>query len=140
MDRERILIKISKLDNDMNEIHQIIPTSFKQYQKIEKKRACERLLQISVECVIDITALIVSGLRLGLPNNENDIFEKLVNAKVITEEMGEKLKMMKGFRNIIVQEYSHINDGIVYDILMDRLDDFKEFRRGIVGWLNRYKG
>ena len=140
MDRERILIKINELDNYMNEIHQIMPTSFKQYQQIEKKRACERLLQISVECIIDIAALIVSGLRLGLPDGENDIFVKLVNAKVITEEMGEKLKMMKGFRNIIVHEYSHINDEIVYDILINRLDDFKEFRREIVGWLNRYKG
>lgn len=114
-------------------------SSFKQCQKIEKKRACERLLQISVECVIDITALIVSGRRLGLPNGENDIFEKLVNTEVITEEMGEKLRMMKGFRNIIVHEYSHINDEIIYDILINRLDDFKEFKREIVGWLNRYK-
>jgi uncharacterized protein YutE (UPF0331/DUF86 family) len=139
MDRERILIKINELDSYMNEIHQIMPTSFKQYQTIEKKRACERLLQISVECVIDIAALIVSGLRLGLPNGENDIFEKLVNAKIITKEMEKKLKMMKGFRNIIVHEYSRINDEIIYDILVNKLDDFKEFKEEIVGWLNRYK-
>ena len=39
MDRERILIKINELDSYINEIHQIMPASFKQYQKIEKKRA-----------------------------------------------------------------------------------------------------
>lgn len=54
MDRERILGKLRALDTYLAELQEILPQSFEEFQKIEKKRACERLLQISIEAVIDI--------------------------------------------------------------------------------------
>ena len=65
LDRERIFAKIDELESYVRDLRTIAPDSFTVYQQIEKKRACERLLQIAVECVIDICGLIVSGLRLG---------------------------------------------------------------------------
>jgi len=67
LDRERILTKIDELDGYLRELRHISPASFEDYQRIETKRACERLLQISIETVIDISHLLVTGLRLGLP-------------------------------------------------------------------------
>ena len=84
LDRERILARIGELDSYMKELRQIAPGNFEEYKKIEKRRACERLLQISVECVIDICHLFVSGLRLGLPAEEDDLFEKLEQAGILT--------------------------------------------------------
>ena len=132
MEKERILAKIDELNGYLWEIHQIIPTSFEEYQKIEKRRACERLLQISIECIIDICSLIVTGLRLGLPGEEDDLFEKLEAAGIIPSSMKETLRMMKGFRNILVHEYSRVNDKIVYEALRNRLDDFKIFKQLIL--------
>lgn len=78
VDRERILGKMAELDGYLNELRQILPQSFDEYvRSIEKRRACERLLQIAVEAVIDICAMLVQGLRLGLPAEEDDVFEKL---------------------------------------------------------------
>ena len=94
-----------------------MPENYETYQKIEKKRACERLLQVSIESVLDICAQIVIELRLGLPSEEDDIFEKLEQAKIITPVTKETLKRMKGFRNILVHEYGHIDDRLVYDVL-----------------------
>lgn len=68
MDHERVLTRIDELDGYLRELHEIMPTSFEDYKKIEKRRACERLLQVSIECVIDMCALIVAGFRLGLPS------------------------------------------------------------------------
>ena len=45
LDRERILGKVDELDTYLNELTQIIPMNFAEYQVIEKKRSCERLLQ-----------------------------------------------------------------------------------------------
>ena len=68
LDRERILAKIDELQGYLKELRNIVPENYNEYlSSIEKRRACERLLQISVECVIDICSLLVSGLRLGLP-------------------------------------------------------------------------
>lgn len=139
VDRERILTKLAELDSYLNELKQIAPTSFDEYvRSIEKRRACERLLQISVETVIDICAMLVQSLRLGLPAEEDDIFEKLVCAGLISDEMAKTLKRMKGFRNILVHEYGRVDDRIVFDIIVNRMGDFDDFKREILEALKKF--
>ena len=65
------------MDGYLRELNAIKPESFEEYQKIEKRRSCERLIQLSIEYVVDTCAIIVAGLRLGLPAEEDDIFDKL---------------------------------------------------------------
>lgn len=132
LDRERLLAKIDILDRYLKELREILPGSFEEYKKIEKRRACERLLQVSIECIIDICGLIVIGLRLGLPAEEDDLFEKLEQAGMITSSRKESLKQMKGFRNILVHEYGHVDDRIVYEILQNHLNDFDTFKQEIL--------
>lgn len=137
IDRERILAKIDEMDRYLWEIQQIMPENFEEYQKIEKRRACEQLLQVSIECVIDISSLIVAGLRLGLPAEEDDLFGKLTEAGVIPAEMKETLQKMKGLRNILVHEYGRIDDRIVYETLKNELGGFGKFKRLILEALGR---
>ena len=139
LDRERILGKIDELDTYLKELTQIIPANFKEYQKIEIKRSCERLLQLSIECVIDISKLFVSGLRLGLPSEENDLFEKLRKNKIISEGILAVLKEMRGLRNILVHEYANVDDEIVFKVIKKRLGDFKKFKKAILTSLSRRK-
>ena len=77
LDRERVLAKLDELEGYLRELEAIAPCNLTDYQRTEKKRACERLVQISVESVIDLCHLFVSGLRLGLPGDEDDVFQKL---------------------------------------------------------------
>jgi len=132
LDRERLLSKIDVLDGYLKELREILPASFEEYKKVEKRRACERLLQVSIECVIDICGLMVIGLRLGLPAEEDDLFDKLEQAGIITSSRKESLKKMKGFRNILVHEYGQVNDMIVYEILQNNLNDFEAFKQEIL--------
>lgn len=132
VDRERLLAKIDELDGYLREIREIMPADFRDFMKIEKRRACERLLQISIEGVIDICGLVVKGFRLGLPAEENDLFELLAKKDLITPAMKKKLRAMRGFRNIIVHEYGRVDEKIVYEMLTKRLKDFSEFKRRIL--------
>ena len=132
LDRERLLAKMDDLGGYLKELQEILPASFEEYKKIEKRRACERLLQVSIECVIDICGLIVIGLRLGLPAEEDDLFEKLEQEGIITSSRKESLKKMKGFRNILVHEYGHVDDMIVYEVLQNNLNDFEVFKQEIL--------
>ena len=137
LDKERILTKIDELDSYLNEIKGIAPGSFEEYQKIEKKRACERLLQVSIEVVIDICNLLVSGLRLGLPAEEDDLFSKLLIAHIISKKMREKLREMKGFRNILVHEYAQVDDELVYEAVKKKLGDFEAFKKKVLQFLEK---
>ena len=56
LDRKRVLAKIDELDGYLRDLQTIAPQDLTACQQIEKKRACERLLQIAVECVIDVTS------------------------------------------------------------------------------------
>lgn len=132
VDRERVLGKLDDLDRYLGELREVLPADFSSYQKVVTKRACERLLQIAIETVIDVCSIMVAGLRLGLPSDEEDLFEKLEAAKIIPPETKEILKRMKGMRNILVHEYGRVNDRIVYEALTQRLRDFDTFRSQIL--------
>ena len=103
-------------------------------KNIEKKRACERLLQILIECTIDICFILVKELKLGLPSDEEDIFKKLEDANIITSDMVKILRGMRGFRNILVHRYGKVDDMLVFENL-NRLNDFKKFKKQILTFL-----
>ncbi|HID94866.1 MAG TPA: DUF86 domain-containing protein [Candidatus Latescibacteria bacterium] len=132
LDTERILSKIDERDSYLEELRGVTPKDFKEYQQPEKRRSCERLLQITIEVVIDICNLFVSGLRLGLPSEENDLFEKLRKAGIITEEMEDKVEEMRAFRNILVYEYAHVDDSLVYKAVKEKLGDFSSFKKEVL--------
>ena len=135
LDRERILGKIDQLEGYLRELCTIVPEDFTAYQKVEKRRACERLLQVSIEAVIDVCHLLVTGLRLGIPAEEDDLFEKLEAAGIVSPQTSETLKEMKGFRNILVHEYARLEDRIVYEVARTKLGDFETFKQEILRYL-----
>lgn len=132
VDRDRILTKVAELDGYLRELDSIRPATREEFKAIEKKRACERLLQISIEAVMSICQLFVTGLRLGIPAEQNDMFEKLVRAQIISPEIAATLHRMKSFRNVLVHEYGDVDDDLVFRFLTTRTGDFLDFRREIV--------
>ncbi len=137
VDKDRILAKIDELDSYINEFIQIAPADFEEYQKIEKKRSCERLLHLCIECIIDIAKLFVSGLRLGLPSEENDLFDKIQKKGIVSKEMNVALKKMKGFRNILVHEYATIDNELVFSAARTKLEDFRKFKEEVLKTLKK---
>ena len=132
VDRHRILSKLDELDQYLREIKSILPGDFDEYQAVEKKRSCERLLQLSVECVIDVCKLLVAGGKLGLPSGESDLFEKLLKSKTISSKLCKLLKEMRGFRNILIHEYAEIDDELVFETASKRLGNFELFKKEII--------
>jgi len=132
IDRERILSKIAELEGYLGELQAIVPDSFEAYCRIEKKRACERLLQISIEAMIGICHLLVTGMRLGLAGEESDLFEKLGQAGVLSGSMKKRLKRMKGLRNILVHEYGEVDNLLIYEVIRTKLNDIQAFNLVII--------
>jgi len=137
LDRERILIKVAQLDGYLRELADIAPRTFAEYQGVEKKRACERLLQLSVEVVVDICSILVTDLRLGLPAEEEDLIHKLTEGRVLSAKMGARIREMKGFRNVLVHEYTRIDDRLVYQALTEHVKDFVAFKQEVLAYLKQ---
>jgi len=137
LDEERILAKLDELEGYLAELHAIAPENLKEYRRIEKKRSCERLLQLCIECVIDMCRILVSGLRLGLPADENDLFEKLNKNGIVTPSVKRLLRQMRGFRNILLHEYASVDDELVFKYGKTRLGDFEKIRKQILDILRR---
>lgn len=137
LDRERILARLDDLEGYLRELRQVVPSSFEGFRRVETKRACERLLQISIESAIDVCGLLVAGLLLGLPAEEEDVFEKLETAGIVSPELGKVLRRMRGLRNILVHEYGRVNDRIVFEVLKEKLGDFVAFKDVVLDVLKK---
>ncbi len=137
LDKPRILTKIDELNGYLAELRAVAPDNLEQYGRIEKKRSCERLLQLCIECVIDICRILVSGMRLGLPSDENDLFVKLQKKRVVTSSMAGLLRQMRGFRNILVHEYASVDDELVFTFVRNRLGDFDDFKKLVLKTLRK---
>jgi uncharacterized protein YutE (UPF0331/DUF86 family) len=135
IDRERLLAKLDELDGYLGELRSVAPARFEEYRQVEKKRACERLLQVSIEAVIDSCALLVTGLRLGLPGEEDDLFEKLAERGVVSSSLTRTLRRMRGLRNLLVHEYGRVNDEMVFETVRQRLGDFDAFKGEVLAFL-----
>jgi len=137
VDRDRVLAKLDRLDGYLSELRSIVPARFEEYLRVERKRACERLAQVAVEAVLDVCALLVTGLRLGLPGEEDDLFEKLSRNGAISDSMADTLRRMKGLRNLLVHEYGRVNDRIVFEVVSQRLGDFDVFKGEVLAFLRK---
>jgi len=135
LDQKRIAVKFDELARFLDELEQITPKTYKEYLTIEKKRSCERLMQLSIECVVDVCKLIVSGANLGIPGKEIDILEALEKKKIISKKLNSELKEMRGFRNILVHEYATINDELSFEILKTKINSFTLFKKEITEFM-----
>ncbi len=140
MDKQRILSLLDQLDNYTKDLEKYVPKSFDVYSKsVEKRRFTERTLQLCVEVCIDVSAILVRELKLGLPTEEENIFNKLKDAKVISSKLCEALKALKRFRNVLIHKYPVIDDTIVYATAVKDRADFSKFRKEILGFIKRSK-
>jgi uncharacterized protein YutE (UPF0331/DUF86 family) len=78
---------------------------------------------------------LLTGLRLGVPSEEDDLFTKLAQHGVISPVMATTLQRMKGLRNLPVHEYGRVDDRLVFDVISQRLGDFEAFKRVILAYL-----
>ena len=92
-------------------------------------------MEFAIESIIDILSVINSDLHLSIPEDEEDVVENLGRNGILTQNMVDKVRRMKGFRNIIVHRYGRIDDLLAYKILTENLKDFGEFIESIEQFL-----
>ncbi len=125
---ELIRSKIEEILESLKLIEENLPDDFETFESLGiVKDGIYKRTEFAIQNVIDICAIINSDLRLTMPEREEDVFEGLVRAGIIPRDMANKLRLMKGFRNILVHRYGKINDELAFEVLHEHLEDIYEF-------------
>ncbi|MBW2976347.1 DUF86 domain-containing protein [Candidatus Woesearchaeota archaeon] len=126
---KRIKDKISQINEFLDQLGEIAPSSLDEYKSsIEKKAACERYVEKIVEAVTDLAFLIIKNKSFRIPEDDIDAFNILLENQIINSNLAARLKNAKGMRNIISHQYGKIDDEIVFHSITEELEkDVREF-------------
>ena len=128
MRKEIIRTKMEEIKESIGLVEGHLPDKFEEFSSMGLiKDGIYRRVEYAIENVFDICAIINADFELGIPYSDEGIVENLVKNKVLSSEMKEKLKAMKGFRSIVVHRYGKIDDKLAFGILRENIGDFHEF-------------
>ncbi|AJF06498.1 type VII toxin-antitoxin system HepT family RNase toxin [Geoalkalibacter subterraneus] len=96
-------------------------------------------LERAVQSCVDIAAHVIAQHNTTAPSTMAESFNRLHDLGVISENTAERMKNAVGFRNISVHEYQKIDWNIVYRIITEHLDDFKDFARQVLKWADEHE-
>jgi uncharacterized protein YutE (UPF0331/DUF86 family) len=121
--------KIIELEDFLEELENSLPEDFEQYKTDYKLRAIgERYFEKIIKAVIDLSFMIIKIKKFKQPEQEKEVFDILVENKVIDSVLSKKLQDAKGMRNIIAHEYGRIDNELVFHSLAEELiPDVHEF-------------
>jgi uncharacterized protein YutE (UPF0331/DUF86 family) len=85
------------------------------------------LLQVSIECCLDIAHHIVADEGYRAPTDYYDTFVVLCENSILPKTFMPTLRQMVSFRNRVVHLYWDVDDATVYRILQENLGDFETY-------------
>lgn len=136
----KIIAKLQALDEYLGYL--------KDLQKVNKKSFLgdyhnfglgEHYLHLSIEALLDVAKLIIIAYNFPRPEEQRDVFRVLHNKRVMSEKLYNQLAGASGFRNVLIHEYEKIDKTRVYEYLQNNIDQFEEFKRQVLKFLNKKK-
>ncbi|MDD4802477.1 MAG: DUF86 domain-containing protein [Syntrophomonas sp.] len=91
-----------------------------------------RILQISVEAMIDIANHIIAREGLGVPQSYHDAIKILTREGYLQNDKEATFRAMIRFRNRAVHMYDEIDEREIYRIVGEHLGDFQAYIDSII--------
>lgn len=89
-------------------------------------------LERAVQICVDVGLHIISDLEIPVPDTMAGTFTSLNKAGYLDDELTGRMTKAVGFRNTAVHAYQEMDWEIVYRIITEHLDDFRDFSRQIM--------
>jgi uncharacterized protein YutE (UPF0331/DUF86 family) len=120
--------RLEQLNISLRKLERYKDISFEEFAEDDViQDVVEYNLFISINMMVDIAMHIVVDEKLGSTDNMREAFEILYKEKYIKKEDMINYKNMIAFRNILSHEYVKIDKKIVFSVLKNNLDDFRNF-------------
>jgi uncharacterized protein YutE (UPF0331/DUF86 family) len=130
---DKIRDKIQFIQRNLGKLQQINKKSQLEFlQDPFMLDAATRLLQISIEAVLDISQHIVSRKHLGIPKTYRESVELLAKSGILSKKKLPNLINMIKFRNRAVHLYDDISGEEIYKIIQYHLSEFEDFISSVV--------
>ena len=106
-------------------------------QDFTKVESAKHLLQVSIECCLNLAQHIIADEGYRTPDSYYDTFVVLHEKGILPEDLMPTLRQMVRFRNRVVHLYWDVDDATVYSILQQNLSDFDTYIDYILDYTQR---
>jgi len=139
MDKEVVLNKLENLRRCVARVEAKRPSSLTELvDDIDRQDIIVLNLERSVQACVDIGVhLLTDFSEITMPDSMSGTFKTLASVKIIDSELSVHLSKAVGFRNTAVHAYQDMDWAIVYSIIHKRLDDFRDYARSVVNYMDR---
>ncbi len=136
VNQDKIRDKIQIIRDNMAKLKMIKSKSLNEFLESPfLADAAIRILQVSIEAMLDVSHHLVSRKHLGTPKSYRETIELLTRAGILPKNKLPTFTMMVKFRNRAVHMYDKIADEEVYQIIEHHLSDFDDFIGAIIQFL-----
>lgn len=133
-----IKTKIKIIEENVQLVKDNLPSNLNAFKALGLiKDGIYKRVETSIQEVISICSIINTDLKLGIPSNRDDIIISLIMQNIISKNLGDIVKQMKGFRNFLVHRYGRIDDAIAFKDIKKGLLDFDLFKEEILNFLKK---
>jgi uncharacterized protein YutE (UPF0331/DUF86 family) len=87
----------------------------------------ERLIQTSIDSVLDVGNAVIDGFIMRDPGSYEDIIDILQDEKVISEEKAIQFKKVLPLRKMLVQDFIEVNHTELHAVFSENIEAFKQF-------------
>ena len=136
-DQEKVAKLISQLRTSLTRLKAIsssLESSF--LDDPDKIGSAKYHFIVAIEACIDLSNHIISRNEYRVPEDYADTFEVMREVGIFQETFSNQLKQMAKFRNRLVHIYWEVDDKQVFEIIKNRLGDFKTFLDNLAKFLN----
>ncbi len=137
--KDIIKSKLKSIEEYIDLVKKNLPENIEKFKALGLvKDGIYKKIEVSIQEIISICSIINSDLKLGIPSNRDDIIIALMDNNILSRQMGDKIKELKGFRNFLVHRYGKIDDVIAFKDIRKGLPDFSLFKDEILNFLKQY--
>ncbi|TFG23022.1 MAG: DUF86 domain-containing protein [Promethearchaeota archaeon] len=135
-----IKAKLVIIDENIKLVRDNLPLKLQDFKDLGLvKDGIYKRIEASIQEVLSVCSIINADLKLGIPSNREDIIDALKNEKVISNELSNKIKGLKGFRNFLVHRYGKLNDDRAFEDITKGLSDFRKFKEEILSYIKMFE-
>ena len=139
LDRGMIDKRITKIQQELRYLEDFQDFTFDDVAKDYKTHhVVERIIEVVVGYAIDINQhLIVEQGKGNLPFDFKESFLLLEGLGIYPKEFAEKISKSVGLRNILVHEYTKLDEKKFYSSIKDCYRDYTQYCRYIIDYLKK---
>lgn len=137
MGNDVILKKMESLANCIQRIETKCPESVEILKRdLDLQDIISVNLERAVQICVDIASIIIADSGFKMAESMSSTFVVLESNSVIDKDLSSKLQKAVGFRNISVHEYQKIDWAIIFEIISNHLDNFREFTQFVLKYIS----